>query len=257
MKRVFLFLTCMLWFFPAMMHAYTFSPSVMTLASSGNNSSGLFSMSNPEDRIIPIDITVYELTKDIDGKPVRGKEVIDYFIIYPSQFFLKPKEKRSVQIRWIGDPSIPYERAFTIFCREVPLPKKERKEKKQNGMTASINVLIHYAGRVYVAPRNARPDIVIDSVETRKNESGQPELVIICMNKGTGRGNLLKAKFIVTPVGSGKGGARKGASVELAREDIPGAASSIFVNGLRRFVIPWPRDLPFGPVKVVLKREND
>ncbi|MBW2324159.1 MAG: hypothetical protein JRF41_11715 [Deltaproteobacteria bacterium] len=90
MKKVSLFLACALWIYPAITHAYTFSPSVITLAPSGNNSSGLISMSNPEDRVIPIDITVYEVTKDIDGKPIQGKEVIDDFL------------KRSVRSRLDG-----------------------------------------------------------------------------------------------------------------------------------------------------------
>ncbi|MBW2324158.1 MAG: hypothetical protein JRF41_11710 [Deltaproteobacteria bacterium] len=84
-------------------------------------------------------------------------------------------------------------------------------------MSASISVLLNYAGRVYVSPRNARPDIFIDSVETRKNEMGRQELVIICMNRGTGRGNLLKSKLIVTSVESGERGTREKASVELGR----------------------------------------
>jgi fimbrial chaperone protein len=254
-KRITLFPSFfLLLLIPAITHAYTFSPSVATITSSGHSTSCLFSISNPDDRIIPIDITIYELTKDIDGEPIEGREIIDDFIIYPSQFLLKPKARRSVQVRWVGDASIPYGRAFKILCREIPLPKTDRAKPKEVEMSASINILLNYAGRIYVVPQGAKPEIVIDSVETRRNEADRLELVITCKNQGTRDGKLLNAKFIVSPADSRKEDTRKSTSVVLTLKDIPGLASSIFANSSRRFVIPWPKNLPIGPVNVSLEQ---
>lgn len=250
MKRMSLLISCLLWLFPAGLSAYTFSPSLITLAPYGNNSSAMYTLINTGDRIIPIDITIYELSKDIDGKTIQGMEVLDNFIVYPSQLLLKPNEKRSVQVRWVGDPSIPHEQSFTIFSREVPLPKTDAKKKKSEGATSFIfiNVLMNYAGRLYVTPEDAKPEIIIDSVVTRRNELNKPELVITCRNDGTRRGNLKTRRFMVTPVNKGMG-----QKVELTLENVPGMASSILVNGKRRYIIPWPEEIPFGPVKVILK----
>ena len=254
-KKITVFLSFfMLLLIPAVTHAYTFSPSVATITSSGRSTSCLFSISNPDDKIIPIDITIYELTKDIDGEPVEGKEIIDDFIVYPSQFLLKPKERRSIQVRWVGDASMPYGRAFTILCREVPLPKVDRVKPNKAEMSASINILMNYAGRIYVVPQGAKPAIIIDSVETRRNEADRLELVITCKNQGTRDGKLLNAKFIVSPADSRKEDTRKNTSVVLTLKDIPGLASSILANSTRRFIIPWPKNLPIGPVNVSLEQ---
>lgn len=242
----------MLIFFNAMAYAYTFTPSVIALSSSGNESSRLFAIGNPEDIIIPIDITIYEFSKDIDGNPVRGKEVVDNFIIYPAQFLLKPKSRQSVQVRWVGDPSPPHELSFSIICRQIPLPEKKKK-KKQSGSFAMINVLMSYECRVYVAPKEAESHIVIDSAKPRRNDDGSRELIITCRNDGNLHGKLIGKKLIVTPAGEKFDWDK---SVTLTSRDIPNLTSSILFNSLRRFIIPWPKELPFGPVRVILETHD-
>jgi hypothetical protein len=85
-------------------------------------------------------------------------------------------------------------------------------------------------------------------------ETGCTSLIITCKNKGTRQGKLLNAKFIVSPAELKKEDTRKSTSVVLSLKDIPGLASSIFANSSRRFVIPWPKSLPIGPVSVSLEQ---
>jgi len=234
-------------------HAYTFSPPVVHLTTSGNSSSFLLTVTNPDDKVIPLDLTVYEVEKDLDGNPIEGEEVIDDFIIYPSQFLLKPREVKLVQFRWVGGSDISQERSFTLFARELPLPVEKTKENMQDGMSATINVLINYAVRVYVSPPGAVSDIVVDSVDIQDNGKEDKKLIIICLNKGTRNGKLIDAQLVVTSDISAESESADRPSVTLTRKEIPGFASAIFAKSRRRFVIPWPQELPFGPVQVILK----
>jgi fimbrial chaperone protein len=112
--------------FSTILNAYTFGPSVVTLSSSGNSSSFLYTISNPENRPIPIDISILKLSKDIDGNPVQGEEVHDEFVIYPAQFILRKNEERSIQVRYVGKQDIEIEKTYMILCKEVELPKKTK-----------------------------------------------------------------------------------------------------------------------------------
>ncbi|NOR45874.1 MAG: hypothetical protein GQ534_09840, partial [Candidatus Delongbacteria bacterium] len=80
------------------LNAYTFGPSVVSLTTSGNSSSFLYTISNNENRPIPIDISILKFSKDINGNPIQGEEVLDEFVIYPAQFILRKNEERSIQV---------------------------------------------------------------------------------------------------------------------------------------------------------------
>lgn len=244
-------------------YAYNFSPPVVYLTSTGNSSTFLFTVSNPEDRIIPLDMSVYEVKKDLTGLPVEGEEIIDDFLIYPAQFLLKPKEVKSVQLRWVGDPELLNERTFTFFSREMPIPMDGSKSIAPQGVTARVNVLMNYAVRVYVSTTEAEPDIIIDSVEAKLSDvDGRSiqQLIITCLNKGDKHGKLVDAELQISSdipsVYEIETGIENNATVTLSRMEVPGFATSIFAKSRRRYVIPWPEEIPFGPVKVTLTNEH-
>ncbi|MBN2790666.1 MAG: molecular chaperone [Candidatus Delongbacteria bacterium] len=233
------------------LNAYTFGPSVVTLTTNGNSSSYLYTISNQEDRPIPIDISILKLTKDIDGNPVQGEEVHDDFVIYPAQFILKKNEERSIQVRYVGKQDIENELSYTIFCKEIELPKKKNNDVS---FSASINVLMNYAGRLYVKPINASPDIVIESIGAPLSDKGEQELEIVCINNGNLHGKLTSASFLI------RQGARKEDSgnlkpLILTMNEVPAMASSILAKSKRRFRILWPEQIPLGQINVELIKE--
>ena len=119
------------------MNAYTFSPPIVSLSSSGINSSFIYTFKNENDRIIPIDISINKFSKDIDGNHIQSDIVYDNFIGYPAQFILNVGEKRSVQVRWAGELSTDIEQNYTILCKEVELPQKKV---KSSGFKAVVKV---------------------------------------------------------------------------------------------------------------------
>ena len=241
----------LIFMYSIILNAYTFGPSVVSLKSYGNSSSFLYTITNPENRPIPIDISILKFSKDIDGNAVQGEEVNDDFVIYPAQFILKKNEERSIQVRWVGDSEIKIERSYTILCKEVSLPKKKKEEV---GFSASVNVLMNYAGRLYVRPKDAASNIVIESIGAPLNDKGEQELEIVCENKGNLHGKLTSASFYIRQ-GARKEDSGKLKPVILTMTEVPAMASSILANSKRRFSILWPKNIPLGQINVELINE--
>ena len=234
-----------------MLNAYTFGPSVVTLSTSGNSSSFLYTISNQENRAIPIDISILKLTKDIDGNPVQGEEVHDEFVIYPAQFILRKNEERSIQVRYVGKHDIENEKTYTVLCKEIELPKKK---KEDTGFTVGINVLMNYAGRLYVKPKKASSDIVIESIGAPLNDKGEQELEIVCINNGNLHGKLTNATFYVRQGARKEDNANQGPLI-LTMTEVPAMASAILAKSKRRFSILWPEKIPLGQINVELIKE--
>lgn len=234
-----------------MLNAYTFGPSVVSLASSGNSSSYLYTITNQENRPIPIDISIFKFSKDIDGNVVQGEEVNDEFVIYPAQFILRKNEERSIQIRWVGDSNIKVEQSYSILCKEVALPKKKDEE---ISFSVSVDILMNYSGRLYVRPKIAASDIIIESIGAPLNDKGEQELEIVCINNGNLHGKLTKAAFYIRQ-GARKEDSGKLKPVILTMTEVSAMASSILANSKRRFSILWPKNIPLGQINVELIKE--
>ncbi|NOR45847.1 MAG: hypothetical protein GQ534_09705 [Candidatus Delongbacteria bacterium] len=233
-----------------LLNAYTFSPPTVSLSASGINSSFIYTIKNEDDRIVPIDLSINKFSKDIDGNHIQGEIVYDDFIIYPAQFILDVGEKRSVQVRWTGEPKVDIEQNFTILCKEVFLPKKETKSSK---VSAIVKVKMNYEGRLYIEPENGYSGIVLDAINSPVNENGEQMLEIVVRNIGNIHGNLSSFNFIVNLF---EGNADEIAqSLTLTSKEIPKMLSSIHAGSKRRYRIPWPEEIPFGNINVELRKK--
>ncbi|MBU4486207.1 MAG: hypothetical protein KKD38_04705 [Candidatus Delongbacteria bacterium] len=234
----------------SIINAYTFSPSVAAMSPGGYNSSFLYTIANPEERAIPVEITIHEFKKDIYGKSITGNEDYEDFIVFPAQFILKKNEMKMVQVRWIGDPGIQIEKTYTVRCRELEIPL-EKKEPNTIKISVSVNVLIGYDARLYVTPSKGEPEIVIDSIKTSTDENGKNEIIITCLNKGNVHGKLRGYSFIIRP-GSDKKQFPEFEPIILDRYAVPGMAEAILAKSSRKFIIPWPEKLPQGQINIEL-----
>jgi P pilus assembly chaperone PapD len=259
--RIFLALAAVL---PLRVAAYTFKPSIATLRPTGSDSSCFFKLENNEAKTSPIEITINECSKDLDGKTLQGKEAVDDFIIYPAQFVLMPGDEVGVQVRWIGEPSLKTERAYTIVAREAPMPRKADDESENDGKArVRINVLINYEGRIYVTPKGSKPDVAIESaVEQPRpaqadgiSTNSEPAMLeLICVNKGTAHKEMETVAFVLTPAGETSATTKKKAVI-LTTKDVPGLRTHLLSGDRRRFVFPRPVGLPAGPFEAGLREQ--
>lgn len=230
-------------------YGYTFSPSTLSMSASGSNSSYIYTIHNESNKLVPIDISINEFSKDIDGNHIQGQIVYDDFIIYPAQFILNPGEKRSIQVRWVGIQSVDIEKNYTIHCKEVLLPEKEQ---ELTGFNAVVKVKKNYMGRLYIKPTKGSPDIHLVSVSAPLNDVGEQMLELIVKNQGNIHGNLAPYSFEVQAIDETNGNIL--GSIVLNKEEIPKMASAIHAGAERRYLIPWPKDLPITDLKVNLNK---
>ena len=239
--------------------AYTVTPNLVALRPAGDESSAFLQLENKALKAAAVEITIQEHHKDIDGKTIGGKEADDDFIIYPSQLVMIPGDEIGVQLRWIGEPALSAERAYTFVTREVPIPRKAAEEPEPStGIHVDITVLMNYEVRVYVTPPGAKPKVVVESVAERTqpagsgpDSAGSAQLEIILANQGTAHQAMANMALILVPLDP-TGAPLTQRAVTLAARDFPAMKPHLLAGDRRRLLIPRPAGLPAGPVRVIL-----
>lgn len=246
--RVALLLAATLWM-PAF--AYTVEPSVLRLGGSGGESSAFLRLSNRAAKPVAVEIAINEFDRDLDGRGVMGREADEDFIIYPAQVILMPGDETSVQVRWIGESVSNIERAFALTTREVAIPREEMEPSDVGeGARININVLTNYDVRIYVTPREAKPNVTVEATSMQAQSAGNM-LEVTLANRGTAHHSLRDLSLVLMPVEPGSASLRQ-PSVTLPARDVPGMSTALLAGARRRLLIPWPAGLPAGSVRAIV-----
>lgn len=232
--------------------AYTVSPSLLTLRPAGDGSSGFVQLANRTPKPVAVELTLHAHHRDEEGRGLTGpaEESGDDFLVYPAQLVLLPGDEASVQVRWIGPPALPVERAYTLVARQVPIPRPADAEPEPTeGVRLDITVLLNYEVRLYVTPPGARPRVVVESVgdEPPGVEGGSP-LVIMLLNSGNARAMLRDTPLLLIPDRAAAGQR----PLVLPAGSVPALKTPILPGERRRLRVPRPAGLPPGPVRVRL-----
>jgi fimbrial chaperone protein len=238
---------------PPHLHAYTVEPNLLVLGSGAPRGSAFIKLSNREQRPAAIEITASEFTRDPDGRGIVGRAADDSFIIYPAQVILLPGDVVMVQVRWTGAADLAGERAFTLTTREVKIPARDMEPAQGDGARVTLNVLMNYDVRVYVAPRGASPKAVVESVRTEARSEGAQRLEVMLANRGNAHQSLKDLSLQLSALDA-DGNPLRLPVVNLSAQDVPGMNSALLANSRRRLLIPWPQGLPAGRVGARLSR---
>lgn len=242
---------------PLSLSAHTMSPSRVQLSATGDGANTFFRFENKELKPAAVEITIHEHHKDLNGSSIVGKNAEDDFIIYPSQLILMPGDEVSVQLRWVGDPALDNERAFTLVAREVPIKFENNDENPSSGVNIQVTVLLNYEAKVYVAPKYAKPNIVVESftersVSTDKNKSNtSSEIDVIFLNRGNAHQSMKTKSLVLIPFDEDGTALNKNA-VTLNANDIPNLRAHILAGERRMITIPRPSTIPRGPLEIIL-----
>lgn len=244
---------------PLRVSAYTVTPNLLILRPSGGESSAFLHLENKGQKAAAIEISINEHHKDLDGNAVAGgREADDDFIIYPAQLVMMPGDEVNAQVRWVGDPALGTERAFTFVTREIAIPRKAGADPEGGaGIRVDVTVLVNYEGRIYVTPRGAKPEVVVESVTERTQAAGGPAgaqaklLEVVLANRGTAHLSMASMSLVLVPLGP-TGTALAQHAVTLGAKDVPGMSLHLLAGDRRRLLIPRPATLPAGPVRAML-----
>jgi fimbrial chaperone protein len=224
---------------PAAASAFELRPMSHTFEPSGSGVNRVFEVHNDLDEEVAVTLTVK--TRSVDAEGVETLKDTKDFAIFPTEMLLKGKAAQVVRVRWQGAASLPSERAYRIIAEEVSLKRSKAVSK---GKAMGIKLVLRFGGTIYVAPDDAKADVVVASAKAVNTAKG-PVLEIVLQNRG-GRHALIDQPSLTVTSGKTTG------HVLAAELEKALAGENILAGSTRRLSLPWPKDLPAGPVEAKL-----
>lgn len=221
--------------------SFQLSPMEMQFTPAGGGASRSFLLRSTGTQPVAVQISVAGRQMSIDGIEEMPLEEED-FVVYPPQIILMPNQVQAVRVVWVGDPTPAEELPYRIVAEQVPIDALEPKiDEPTDTRIVDIKVLFKYVGTIYVTPPNASPKVVLEGAEPFTSEDGSQKLVLNFENQGTAHQLLTSLKINLTA---------EGKTITLSGdEQLKGVIGENMLPGnKRRFVLPWPKELPVGPV---------
>lgn len=218
--------------------AFKLLPISRTFAPTGSAATQSYQVVNDSDERLAVQISTVKRQMDLAGKE-SYQPADDDFLVYPPQILLEPQKTQTVRVTWLGDPQPAKELAYRIIAEQMPINLEKPKD-NQTQPVGQVKVLLRYLGSIYIRPANVKPDVVLETAEPQKATNSTNELAISFNNRGTARAVLKNLKLHLT--GQGK-------TVDLQPEQLKEINNAVILAGnKRRFVMPWPNNLPVGSV---------
>lgn len=224
--------------------AFDLKPIMAQLTPSGPGSSRSFVIQNTHTQPIAVELKMFKRQQDLAGTDKREPDEDD-FVIAPAQMVIAPGQSQNVRLQWIGDANTTVERSFRMVAEQLPISFEQ---KSTGDRQAEVQVQYRYEAALYVTPPASKPHVTLVSAEPAKDGSGAPMLKLRLKSDGTRRAILDKPQLDVTAAGA--------PSAALSG---PGIASlnniNILAGAEREVLLPWPKNLPYGPVTANLRTE--
>ena len=216
--------------------AFTLTPIRMDFAPGGSGAEQSFHLENNSSNTVAVEVSMLIRQMDLDGKETNTPAEDD-FLVYPPQVVLKPNQVQTVRVKWLGARKPEKELAYRILAEQLPV--KMEKEKPGH---SRINVLLRYLGSVYIVPKGAKADVILESAARHADAAGKPQIELIFLNQGTAH-SLLSDLHLKVEAGD--------KTVELGPEALANiAGQNILAGQKRRIRLAWPEGLPDGPLRV-------
>lgn len=216
--------------------ALQFTPFVQDFAPQGREARRTYSLENDGDAPIAVQVRMVERRMALDGSE-QNLDAEDDFVVFPPQLVLQPGERRTVRVQWIGDPAPTVELAYRIIVEQLPV---DFGGPARTGL--NVQLLVRYEGAVYIAPPGVAGAAALEAVEPVEGGGGAKRLAVTVVNRGTAHTVLRSPRLALKSQ-------RDSSAATLPAERLDGLrGENVLAGGRRRFVLPWPDGLTFGPV---------
>lgn len=223
-------LAAVVFFRPAPADAFQLVPITQDFDPAGRGANKTFRLENPDAREATVLLKVTTRKMDLDGHETT--EESDDFIVFPTEAIVAPGGVQIVRVQYVGPTNLTQEVPYRIIAEGAPITSAP-------GQASQILIAVRYAGTVYVTPKDAKPQVVLESASPSSG-SGPRQMEVILHNEGNAHGLLVDPVLTVA-----KGGVTRNLSGDALRAI---AGENVLPGNRRRFLIPWPADLPFGPL---------
>lgn len=215
---------------PVYAAAYSLSPMVAELTAEGREASRNFLVQNPADAAVPLQVSMFQRSLDVDGHETRVKT--DDFQFFPAQFVLKPGESRNIRVSYQGPRELETERAYRLVVEQLPV---ELKKPEKKSAQVQLDFTMSFVASVYVTAKAAGPaKLRIEAFRPLSKTAAELQLV------NEGKTHLLLhdvEKITVT----GEPGAP---AVELGAPELKALESEVLLaGGSRKLKLEWSREI--------------
>lgn len=218
---------------------FRLDPPSREFSPSGGRATQSFDIISTGDQPVAVQIQITKRVVALDGTETNPIEEND-FLVYPPQIVVEPGKQQTIKVTWLGDPNPAKELSYRLIAEQVPVNLTEVTTTQQ-GKTANVKILFKYGGTIYITPNNAAPRLVIESAIPQKTKDGKDELVLTIENQGTAHQLLRGARIVLTP--------SQGQAIKLTKDQLKEIETqNVLAGNKRQFVLPWPKELPVGPV---------
>lgn len=222
-------------------NAFKLEPISRTFSPVGSGSTQSYKIFNPSNERVAINISMVHRLMDKAGQESH-LPADDDFLVYPPQILLEPNAMQTVRVTWVGDSEPTQELAYRLIAEQLPINLAPPSTQKGKSPTGKIKVLMRYVGSVYIKPEKVKPDVVFLSVEHLQSPKGNSQLALRFHNLGTAHASLRKLQLRLM--------AEQGEVLELTPEQMGEMRNATILAGKQRqFLIPYPANLQFKPVK--------
>lgn len=221
--------------------AFELVPMVADFESAGRKVSRVFRLENDSTNSVAVQISIVSRTMDLAGNETHAPATND-FTIFPPQAVLRPKSGQSVRVSYVGKSGLTQEASYRIIAEQLPVALSP-----ESSGGARVKLLLRYSGAIYVVPRGAKPELLIESVTRETDTAEKAVLAVTVHNRGTAHTLIDQPRLHLT---AGEGGNSQAPAIVLEAAALPGLnTANILAGAKRRFLIPQPESLPPGPVQ--------
>ena len=170
---------------------YQVQPMLATITPSGPGSRLTMSIKNSGSVPITLEMTPFRAAVDEVGKVTRTDEEKDV-LVYPAQTVIDPGKEQTVQVRYIGDPTLTEARMYGIRVSQLPVSAPGLMPVAgASGASSDVKVSFNFLSHIIVSPPNAHPDIGVEEAGRAPNG----DLLLRITNKGIGIAVLNASDF--------------------------------------------------------------
>ncbi len=219
--------------------AFKLDPISRVFEPAGAGATQSYQVINDSAEQIAVELSMVERKISLDGEETT-ESADDDFLVYPSQMILPPQGVQSVRVTWLGNPNPEKELAYRLVAEQLPINLEKPEASQPETTTGGIKMMFRYMGSVYIRPKNAQSNVVLNSITHEKGTDGNDLLVVTFDNQGTRRAVLSELNLNLTSQGN---------QLTLKPEQLEGINNGVILAGnKRKFTIPWPQQLPIGEV---------
>lgn len=209
--------------------ALSLIPIAQDFEPSGRGATQTFRLENDTDKEIAVAVRVTTREIAIDGQETN--EETDDFLVFPRNALIGPRQSQTVRVQWRGPSAPAKELAYRIIAEQLPI------KADPDPNARAIQIVVRYVGSLYVGPSDMRPDLRVDSVRAATDIGGRQMLELVLQNHGRAHTLIDQPRLRVSAGGTTH-------TLDAAALDAL-QGENVLAGSRRRFLIPWPSDLPF------------